>query len=150
MYFNFILGVNCSRKLKMENYHRTLHCSNALTPALAYKRNEGWRFDWRLINIEFDNFLYAASVMEGKKEYVWIGLLKCNVFRWQWQISLDVASQCKGNGLIEIFVQVFATGRQKWQMTDRSTLEGQHWNIRQFWDEWRWMVNFCQFWEEYP
>ena len=50
-------------------------------------------------------------------------------------MSLDVAGQCKGNGLIDIFVQVFATGRQKYLMADRSTLEGHHWEIRQFWDE---------------
>ena len=54
---------------------------------------------------------------------------------WQWLMYIDVASQCKGNGLIEIFVKVFATGRQKYLMVDRSTLEGHHWEIRQFWDE---------------
>ena len=30
---------------------------------------------------------------------------------WLWQMSLDVASQSKGNGLIEIFVQVLANSR---------------------------------------
>ena len=50
-------------------------------------------------------------------------------------MSLDVASQCKGNELIEIFAQVFATGWQKYLMADRSTLEGHDWKIRQFWDE---------------
>ena len=55
-------------------------------------------------------------------------------------MPLDVASQCKGNGLIEVFVQVLATGRQKYLLADRWTLEGHHWKIRQFWDEWRWMV----------
>ena len=54
---------------------------------------------------------------------------------WQWQIPLDVASQCKDNGLIEIFVQVFVTVRQKYLMEDRLTLEGHHWKIRPFWDE---------------
>ena len=33
---------------------------------------------------------------------------------WQWKMSSEVASQCKGNGPIEIFVQVLATGRQKY------------------------------------
>ena len=44
-------------------------------------------------------------------------------------MSLDVASQCKGNGLKQIFVQVFATGQQKYLMADRSALEGHHWEI---------------------
>ena len=54
---------------------------------------------------------------------------------WQWKMSLEVSSQCKGNGLIEIFVQVLVTGRQKYLMADRSTFNGHHWQIKQFWDE---------------
>ena len=42
------------------------------------------------------------------------------------QMSEDFTSQCKGNRPIEIFVQVLATGRQKYLMTDRSTLESHH------------------------
>ena len=69
---------------------------------------------------------------------------------WQsWRSSgngkcLDVASQCKGNGLIEIFAQVFATGRQKYLMADTSTLEGHRWEIRQFW------VNDVGWWRQPP
>ena len=37
------------------------------------------------------------------------------------EMSLDVASQCKANGIIEIFVLVLVTSRQKYLLADRST-----------------------------
>ena len=40
------------------------------------------------------------------------------------EMSLDVASQCKANGFIEIIVQVLVTSRQKYLLADRSTLVG--------------------------
>ena len=38
------------------------------------------------------------------------------------EMCLDVASQCKASGIIEIFVQVLVTSRQKYLLADRSTL----------------------------
>ena len=55
-------------------------------------------------------------------------------------VSVDVASQCKSNGIIEIFVQVLVTSRQKYLLADRSTLGGRCMKIRHFWGECRRMV----------
>ena len=61
------------------------------------------------------------------KSHIDIGAYLANwALIWQWQMYLDVANQCKDNGLIEILVQAFAAGRQKYLMADRSTLEGHH------------------------
>ena len=40
---------------------------------------------------------------------------------WHREMSLDVASNCKGNEIIDIFVQVLVTSRQKYLLADRST-----------------------------
>ena len=55
-------------------------------------------------------------------------------------MSLDVASQCKANEIMEIFVQVLVTSRQKYLLADRSTLGATIGRFWQFWDEGRWMA----------
>ena len=121
-------------KIKLICHTKFINCCNA-----------GAHLRWWHIYVCITNSLLFRDILEKKIKLslflpvmlkAHIGAYLANqTLIWQWQMSLDVASQCKGNGLIEIFVQVFGTGRQKYLMADGSTLEGHHWKIGQFWNE---------------